>query len=125
MADLSTCTRCGRTLPVDQFTKGAKGRPTRRCYDCAREYRSDWYARRHPELKRLAYDALGGKCEDCGQDNYDLLWLTYKAGGGTADRKRRGKLAAYRRAIAGSDEFRLLCPPCALDRQREGIRRAS
>ena len=48
-----------------------------------REYLNKWYHRR----KAKVFDYFGGKCEDCGIEDFDILTIDHVSGGGQLHRK--------------------------------------
>jgi hypothetical protein len=74
------------------------------------------YARqvkRRIRLRAAVIAFLGGKCAGCDVDDVRVLQLDHIAGGGSADRKRKGGwLAMYRRVLAGAVGYQLLCANC-------------
>ena len=61
------CTKCGQTLPIDQFNWRDKSKGTRRseCKFCHCGYMRDRYRQKKTEIQDLK---IGIKCAKCGYD---------------------------------------------------------
>ena len=83
--------------------------------DC-REYLKTWYQKK----KRQALLIVGnGKlvCERCGSNDYELLEINHKNGGGYEERKKCGGSGLIRAIVSGkrdTKDLNLLCRPCNL-----------
>lgn len=110
------CKFCGKTFVATRSDKI-------RCGDCRKlylkEYRKLESTKRrrslqHRELRERAFAGYGGKCECCGEDNFEFLAIDHRNGGGRKERKTMSTYQIARKVIklGFPKEYRVLCHNC-------------
>lgn len=77
-----------------------------------RKVRNEWRRKTAPILRFRAMKKLGGKCAECGIDDFRVLEIDHVNGGGTADRRKRNDMTRHLAIINGEQGFQLLCGNC-------------
>jgi hypothetical protein len=112
--------RCKREKPRSEFYFRNKARGWRhsQCGECHREIRVNKWK----EAREAVFDAYGGVCACCGEE--DMRFLTLDHVFGLPDHHKgvhsRNTMAAYRDALPASDDFQLLCWNCNLGKAQYG-----
>jgi hypothetical protein len=127
---MKVCARCKESKPVAAFTKRKRGSGYfSYCHPCQveRTKPKDQASRDRHKARNVAYrakiradmlQALGGKCECCGESTPEFLALDHRHGGGTKERKTLanntsgGVYRIARDAGYPKDKYRLLCHNC-------------
>lgn len=90
------------------------------CIECRDKKRQRERKRRspHSELRRRVFQLLSQneiKCVRCGCDDYSLLELNHKNGGGVQERKKTPYVNLYRNILSGKrsiEDFEVTCMVC-------------
>lgn len=68
------------------------------------------------ETKTRIFEELGGRCCQCGFDDWRALQVDHVNGGGRAHRQRNGGwsywISILRAVLANTGEYQLLCANC-------------
>ena len=69
---------------------------------------------KNKEIRLLVLNHYGGKCECCGEDQYEFLAIDHKNGDGAKHRKETGLHSMVSYIIKNNfpDRFRILCHNC-------------
>lgn len=100
-----TCIKCSNELSANRYEKNK--------VEICKKRREE-----HRRLKQEVIKGYGGKCECCGESEWQFLTLDHKNGGGTAERRlsnNRNHTVFYKRLLANGcprEKFRLLCWNC-------------
>ena len=70
------------------------------------------YKRQYAELRRQAFAALGDECRECENSDHRVLQIDHINGGGRAERMKTSSLPFFRKVIANTDGYQLLCANC-------------
>lgn len=62
--------------------------------------------------KMSVFDKLGGKCAECGFDDWRTFHIDHINGGGNQERKKLHRTTIWTKILEGSDEYQLLCANC-------------
>jgi hypothetical protein len=132
-----TCNACGETKPVSEFHRD-RSQPTGYKYSCKkcynnryvlgeenrkikarlmREYRakSEKYLYRKRNKRVVAINALGGKCECCGEARIEFLTIDHINGLEDRIKNQRsgeGLIDRVRKEGYPKDKYRVLCYNC-------------
>lgn len=74
------------------------------------------------DKRRIAFiTEAGGKCVQCGFDDWRALQVDHVNGGGSAERKEMKSTtkAFYAKVLANPDDYQLLCANCNVIKRRE------
>jgi hypothetical protein len=109
-----TCRECNILLDKTNCTPSFLKRGFRSCRKCVEIDRKE----RNINNRKTAIKNLGGKCNCCGIDNYDLLSIDHINGGGQKDRNSFGSWGKYLRHLANlpiqelKQKYQTLCYNC-------------
>jgi hypothetical protein len=136
--DTKICTQCKLEKELSEFHKRTDGHGLgvrHVCKDCtsendkspkrAEQRRSavrkwlannvDYFKDSYKAQRETILNQLGGKCECCGETQYEFLAIDHRNGGGIADRKHRSGGSFLRKVIkegCPKDKYRVLCHNC-------------
>lgn len=78
-----------------------------KCYECYNDYLRRYMAKRYAERRALAFELLGGACEDCGSTDLEDLDVDHVIA--------KDKVAIFTRMVNyGMERFRAELSKCAL-----------
>jgi hypothetical protein len=136
------CLRCGRMLPLGDFSPSRRGRLGRdsRCKACRRaDYANNPEVRRrnnaasrryrarnaqavrerlrlkHRERRMRLLTMYGGSCACCGESRFEFLAIDHEGGGGSSERSRTKPHIYYKRLLSAQKPlpgYRVLCHNC-------------
>ena len=68
----------------------------------------------HRALRKEAFKGYGGKCQCCGEDEFEFLAIDHVNGGGRKEREKLSTWQIARRIITKNfpPEYRVLCHNC-------------
>lgn len=124
---MKECCRCKEAKPESDFGKASHSidglQPV--CKACHKQYyresdherRRENAARRYWERRLLVVARLGGKCVECGYQDFRALQIDHVNGGGTIENRTTDASCYLRKLLMLSDEdlhqsYQLLCANC-------------
>lgn len=86
----------------------------KRFYDNHKEQRRAETRNYNLRLRRAVFELLGGKCSNCGYEDWRALQIDHINGGGCKDRIKRGFYIkkVMSEILAGEQKYQLLCANC-------------
>jgi hypothetical protein len=108
------CRRCQEVLTIINWMSSFRARDNRLCSSCLSIEQKDRYIKH----RKIVLEKLGGKCECCGINDFDMLSIDHIYGGGHKERiaGARGKTHMAKLSRISEDElrtkYRCLCFNC-------------
>lgn len=117
------CSRCRKTKPIEEFSdcNSKGGRESRYfkaayCKPCMSSYMVDLRKKTRNEQRMQIVAAYGGKCNQCGFDDYRALVIDHVNNNGNEERKSGLKHPNefYRHIIKNNfpSDYQILCANC-------------
>jgi hypothetical protein len=110
--DTKWCALCEKLLSIDDFyvVGGKRYRRLAYCKKCDNQRQASTRKAR----RWACLDAMGGKCVQCGFNDYKALQIDHVNGGGCAEFRAIGSntVTYFKKVLASPDEYQLLCANC-------------
>ncbi len=105
------CTGCGEKKPILEYDNKRS-----QCKPCIKKYNKE-LGQEKKILVLTHYSGSPPRCALCGEDNISVLCIDHIEGGGTKDRKKKGKIGslAFHYAVIKAgypSNLRVLCRNC-------------
>lgn len=126
--DGDTCNECGDLLTGENYAAWLFDSNGYLCRSCNRKKikgwheenpgkKSEYHAKSVQKLRRETYEAYGGECACCGEDQWQFLSIDHENGGGAEERERLGLggvgfYRLLRQQGFPKEGYRLLCMNC-------------
>lgn len=107
---MKICLTCKQEKDLSEFYKHSKNKNGYLSY-CKICSNID-SAKRQALRRREALETMGGKCVECGFNDWRALQIDHVNGGGSQEFKKIGHRAAYKKAVKGDPNYQLLCANC-------------